>query len=97
MLVINWEKESGWAAPEIRQYGNLSLDPASSVLHYANTCFEGMKAYKSSEGRILTFRPDKNMHRLNSSCEALLLPTFDANELLGCIDKLLEVEEQWIP
>ncbi len=67
MLIIEWSREDGWEAPQIKPYGDFSLDPSAAVLHYANTCFEGMKAYKNSEGRILMFRPDMNMKRLQSS------------------------------
>ncbi|CAZ81609.1 unnamed protein product [Tuber melanosporum] len=70
MLSIEWTARSGWAAPKITPYQNLSLDPATCVFHYGFECFEGMKAYRSTvngKSSIRMFRPHKNMQRLNKS------------------------------
>lgn len=97
MIAIEWTAEQGWLAPKIVPYQNLSLDPASSVLHYAFTCFEGMKAYKSKSGDIKLFRPDKNMQRLNKSSARIALPTFDGDALLKILGDFLKLEERFIP
>jgi branched-chain amino acid aminotransferase len=76
MLTIDWTESSGWASPTIHPYSNISLDPCSSVLHYGLECFEGLKAYKTPQGRISMFRPEMNMDRLSRSAEALALPVF---------------------
>ncbi|KAJ2853459.1 branched-chain-amino-acid transaminase bat2, partial [Coemansia erecta] len=89
MLVIPWSLKEGWAKPEIRPYGPLSLDPSCSVFHYAFECFEGMKAYRDSNGQIRLFRPEKNMERMNNSVERLYLPQFDGKEVIECIKELL--------
>lgn len=59
MLVCQWTEDSGFGIPEIKPYGPLSIDPASTVLHYAPTLFEGMKAYKDVNGVARLFRPNK--------------------------------------
>lgn len=59
MLTIPWNSETGWGTPKIQPYGPLHLDPSATVLHYAPTLFEGMKAYKSKDGVARLFRPDK--------------------------------------
>lgn len=59
MLTIPWNSSTGWGNPKIQPYGPLALDPSSTVLHYAPTLFEGMKAYKSEDGVARLFRPDK--------------------------------------
>lgn len=97
MLTCEWTAEKGWAAPEIRPYGPLSLMPSSTVLHYAQCLFEGLKAYRDKDGRVLLFRPDLNMARMNRSAERLALPTFDGDALLECLKQLIKVEKQWIP
>jgi hypothetical protein len=56
------------------QVGPLELDPSCSVLHYAQTIFEGLKAYKNSAGRVTLFRPDMNMKRMNTSAARIALP-----------------------
>lgn len=97
MLEIEWTKEKGWDTPKISPYHNLSLDPSTIVFHYAFELFEGMKAYKDSKGLIRTFRGDKNMIRMNSSAERIALPTFDGEELQKLIDKLLVLDQGFVP
>ena len=98
MLSIEWTSSSGWLAPRITPYQNLSLDPATCVFHYAFEAFEGMKAYKSPHDNSLRlFRPDKNMARLNSSAERIALPTFDGNALIGLIGELCKRDARFIP
>lgn len=97
MLVCNWTERVGWDAPRIVPYSHLSIPPSASVLHYAIECFEGLKAYKDRQGTIRLFRPTMNMQRLLSSAERLALPTFDPNELLGLLKRLLKIDESWIP
>lgn len=56
------------------QDGPLSLDPSSTVLHYAQCLFEGLKAYRNKDGKVTIFRPDLNMKRMNLSAQRLALP-----------------------
>ncbi|KAJ1976598.1 branched-chain-amino-acid transaminase bat2 [Dimargaris xerosporica] len=97
MLTTEWTANHGWAAPEIKPYGPLQLEPCASVFHYAFECFEGMKAYKDRQGHIRLFRPDMNMARMNRSVERISLPMFNPEEYLECIKELLRVEKRWIP
>ncbi|GAA5885757.1 hypothetical protein JCM16303_006052 [Sporobolomyces ruberrimus] len=97
MLTIPWNSEKGWGAPKIQPYGPLSLDPSSTVLHYAPTLFEGMKAYKSKDGVARLFRPDKNMERMTKSARRLAFPDFTGEHLTTLIKKLVEVDSKWIP
>ena len=66
-------------------------------LHYGQTVFEGMKAYRAKDGRVLLFRPEKNMARLNVSNERLCIPKIDEAFALKCIEKLVSIEKDWIP
>ncbi|KAJ9648049.1 branched-chain-amino-acid transaminase bat2 [Coniosporium apollinis] len=97
MLSIEWTASEGWLAPRITPYQNLSLDPATCVFHYAFECFEGMKAYKDSQGRIRLFRPDKNMARLNKSSARIALPTFNGAAMTDLISKFVKLDERFIP
>ena len=67
-------RDRGWHDPRIVPYGPIELDPAAMCLHYGQEVFEGMKAYKTADGRALLFRPEKNMARLNRSNERLCIP-----------------------
>ncbi|CAD6563612.1 MAG: hypothetical protein TREMPRED_000012 [Tremellales sp. Tagirdzhanova-0007] len=64
MLVIPWNSAGGWGTPNIKPYGPFLMDPSSSVLHYAFTLFEGMKAHRQEDGTVRLFRPDMNMRHL---------------------------------
>ncbi|ODV59987.1 branched-chain amino acid aminotransferase [Ascoidea rubescens DSM 1968] len=97
MLSIEWTEAEGWAAPEIKPYGPLVLDPSCCVFHYAFELFEGMKAYKDAKGNIRIFRPDMNMIRMNKSAERICLPKFDGAVLTDLIGKLIKIDERFIP
>ncbi|KAJ7786054.1 branched chain amino acid aminotransferase [Mycena metata] len=97
MLTIPWDAVSGWGTPEIKPYGPFQMEPSATVLHYAQTTFEGMKAYRDEEGKVTLFRPDMNMKRLNNSARRLALPNFDGNALLDLIKRLIHIDRHWIP
>ncbi len=69
MIRATWREGEGWGAGELTAYGNISISPAASVLHYAPEIFEGLKAYRHEDGSVWTFRPDKNAERLQASRE----------------------------
>ncbi|GAA5854504.1 hypothetical protein JCM8547_004867 [Rhodosporidiobolus lusitaniae] len=97
MLCIPWNISTGWGAPEIKPYAPLPLDPASTVLHYAATLFEGLKAYKDTAGRTRLFRPDLNLKRMLRGAERMAFPTFDGEVLIELIKKLIKIDDRWVP
>lgn len=97
MLEIEWNDVEGWGTPRISPYHNLSLDPSTIVFHYGFELFEGMKAYRDANNDIRTFRGDKNMVRMNLSADRIALPTFDGEELQKLIDKLIVLDESFVP
>ncbi|XP_058789122.1 branched-chain-amino-acid aminotransferase, cytosolic [Phymastichus coffea] len=98
MLKIYYhEALGGWQIPEITPLENLVLHPAAKVLHYAIELFEGMKAYRGVDGKIRLFRPEMNMERMNASAVRSGLPTFNGNELIKCINRLISIDKEWVP
>ncbi|ARD49398.1 branched chain amino acid aminotransferase [Sporosarcina sp. P37] len=97
MLIIDYEEGKGWHNHRITPYAPLTLDPAAIVLHYGQTVFEGMKAYRSEDGTIRLFRPDENMKRLNYSLDRLCMPRIDEANALYALNLLLQIEQDWIP
>ena len=71
---MDYSKEEGWHNAKIVPFENISLHPASTVLHYGSEIFEGLKAYRRADGGIQMFRPMENIKRLNASAERLCLP-----------------------
>jgi len=96
MLVLPYY-DGKWQTAQIRPYENLSLSPAAMCLHYGQTVFEGMKAYRTKSGEITLFRPEENFKRLNSSNERLCIPQLPVETAMECLTELLKVEADWIP
>lgn len=97
MFVMDYTEGTGWHDPRIVPYQPLTLDPASMIFHYGQTVFEGMKAYLTKDQRILLFRPERNMQRLNRSNDRLCIPNIDEELALEALKKLILVDKEWIP
>ena len=97
MFIMNYDEGQGWHDPRIVPYGPIEMDPSAMCLHYGQSVFEGMKAYRAQDGRILLFRPDKNMARLNVSNDRLCIPPIDEELAKAAIEKLVSVEKDWVP
>jgi len=96
MLVADY-KEGQWQTPQILPYGNMSLSPATSALHYGQAIFEGMKAYRDAEGDILLFRPLDNFRRLNISAERMCMPAVSEDIFMQGLEQLLRLDAAWVP
>jgi len=97
MFMMDYALEQGWHSPRIVPYQPITLDPAAKVFHYGQTVFEGLKAYRTADNRILLFRPANNFQRLNHSNNRLSIPPIDENFLLDALRKLVAVDQDWIP
>ncbi|KAL0242375.1 hypothetical protein I308_106004 [Cryptococcus tetragattii IND107] len=98
MLTVPWSRHTGWGTPKIGPRKDLQFDPLAGVLQYAVTCFEGMKCYKSEEGELRLFRPEKNFDRLKRSGARLGLPhDWENTELLSLFSSLLALETPIVP
>lgn len=97
MFAMNYSGGNGWHNPRIVPYAPIPLDPAATCLHYGQLIFEGMKAYRAADGRVVMFRPEQNMKRLNQSGERMCIPPVDVDFMVGAINELVRLEEKWIP
>ncbi|MFC0273680.1 branched-chain amino acid aminotransferase [Metabacillus herbersteinensis] len=97
MFMMDYDQEKGWHDPKIVPYQPLIIDPAAMVYHYGQTVFEGLKAYLTEDNRVLLFRPEKNMTRMNSSNERLCIPPIDEELVLQALKKLIAIDRDWIP
>jgi branched-chain amino acid aminotransferase len=96
MLVADY-KDGEWQQPEILPYGNMSLSPATSAIHYGQSIFEGMKAYKDANGDILLFRPLDNLKRLNISADRMCMPNIKEDIFMQGLEQLLRMDAAWVP
>jgi branched-chain amino acid aminotransferase len=97
MFMMDYSKETGWTNARIVPFENLSIHPASTVLHYGSEIFEGLKAYRRADGKVQLFRPIENIRRMNRSAERLCLPELPEEETLEALLKFVEVEQDWTP
>jgi branched-chain amino acid aminotransferase len=97
MFTSRWTPGGGWEQGLVKKYGNLDLAPAALVLHYGQTIFEGLKAYRNPHDTINLFRPLKNLERFNRSAARLDLPQLPDELFMGAIEALLELDHDWIP
>lgn len=97
MFLMDYKEDKGWHDARIVPYGHLTLDPSTNVLHYGQGVFEGLKAYKTEDNRVLLFRPDENAKRLKSSCERLCIPPIDESDVVEAITKLVKTDIDWVP
>jgi len=97
MFLMDYVVGRGWYDPRIVPYGPLALPPGAAVLHYAQTIFEGLKAYATDDGRVLLFRPRENARRLNVSARRLCMPQLDGEDFVEAIRILVDFERRWVP
>jgi branched-chain amino acid aminotransferase len=86
-----------WKNFEILPYGPIELSPAISALHYGQSFFEGLKAYKHADGTVSVFRPDKNAKRFNKSAERLCMPALPEDIFVQSIAAVVDIDREWIP
>ncbi len=97
MFMMNYETGQGWYDPRIVPYQSLSLDPSAMVFHYGQEMFEGLKAYQAQDGRILLFRPDKNIERANNTNRRICIPEIAPEDFLQAIQAIVAMDKAWIP
>lgn len=96
MFIMNYD-DGEWHDARIVPYQRFSMDPASSVFHYAQEIFEGLKAYRTDDDRILMFRAKDNARRLNNSADRLCMPRVDVDFNYEAMRQLVQVERDWVP
>ena len=95
-FVANY-KNGAWDAGELTSDATVHISECAGVLQYAQTCFEGLKAYTTKDGRIVTFRPDLNADRMASSCERLEMPVFPKERFVQAVLDTVKANIDWVP
>lgn len=92
-----WTKAAGWGEKTLEPYGPLPVTPGTSVLHYGQEVFEGLKAYRRADNSLWLFRPAFNANRFNQSARRLALPELPVEDFVAsCVD-LVRADERWVP
>lgn len=90
-------KDGQWQDAQIVPFGYLQMNPAMSALHYGQSIFEGMKAYKDVNGNVQLFRPYENFKRMNISAERMAMATIPEEIFIDGLKKLIEIDKDWVP
>ena len=85
-----------WQTPTIKPYQPIMVAPSLKVFHYGQAVFEGMKAYKDSDGQVWLFRPDQNQERINKSSKRLAMPEFPKEYFMEALNRLLVLDKEWV-
>ncbi len=97
MFLMDYSREEGWHDARIVPFANISLHPASTVLHYGSEIFEGLKAYRTADGSIQLFRPIENIRRMNNSADRMCLPQIPEDLAMQALTEFVKVEQDWTP
>lgn len=95
-FVANY-KEGAWDEGGLTTEATITMSECAGVLQYAQTCFEGLKAYTTEDGRIVTFRPDLNASRMVDSCKRLEMPVYPEDKFIEAVDKVVAANAAYVP
>jgi len=97
MVTIRYSQAQGWHDARVEPRGPIPMDPASSVLHYAQEIFEGMKAYRTADGGTALFRPEENARRFQDSARRMAMAELPETLFVEAVEKLIDIDRDWIP
>ena len=96
MLVCDYTDDE-WKQAEIIPYGAFTLAPTSLLFHYGQTIFEGMKAFRTTDGRVHIFRPDKHYQRLVRTATRMCMPVVPRELFFDGLRTLIDLDREWAP
>ena len=94
---VSYYKNGAWDEGALTQDPNVVINECAGVLQYAQTCFEGMKAYTTEDGRIVTFRPDLNAQRMEDSALRLEMPAFPKDRFIDAVVQVVKANAAYVP
>lgn len=97
MVSMSWSIDDGWTSAKIIPFGPITMSPATSVLHYGQSIFEGFKAYRWNDGSVHMFRPRSNATRLGRSARRLAMPEIPIDAFIEAVDELVRTDHMWVP
>jgi branched-chain amino acid aminotransferase len=97
MFVARYRAGQGWYDARLTAYAPLQLDPSTAALHYAQSIFEGLKAYAQPDGSVATFRPEANAARFVRGAKRLAMPPVPEDAFIAAVDALVDADRDWVP
>ncbi len=96
-MVVAEYRDTNWHSPVIKPYGEMAMTPAILSLHYGQAVFEGMKAFRMTDGSISIFRIHRHHQRLNKSLARMCMPSIGEDLFIQSLHALIEVDHEWVP
>ncbi|MGN0522773.1 MAG: branched-chain amino acid aminotransferase [Eubacterium sp.] len=94
---VSMYKDGKWDEGTLTDDSNVVMNECACVLQYAQTCFEGLKAYTTKDGKIVCFRPDLNASRMADSCRRLKMPVYDEEKFVEAVKAVVKANAAWVP
>ena len=94
---VSYFKDGAWDEGNLISDENIVINECAGVLQYAQTCFEGLKAYTTKDGKIVCFRPDLNADRMSDSCKRLEMPVFPKDRFVQAVKDVVKANIDWVP
>lgn len=94
---ISYWKDGKWDEGTLTQDNRLHISEASTALHYGQQCFEGLKAYRTKDGKVQLFRPDRNAARMQDSCRRIMMPEFPIERFVDACKQVVKANEIYVP
>ncbi|MDO4622440.1 MAG: branched-chain amino acid aminotransferase [Eubacteriales bacterium] len=94
---VSMYKDGKWDEGTLTKEHTVTMSECAGVLQYSQSCFEGLKAYRTEDGKIVTFRPDLNGQRMIDSCKRLEMPEFPMERFLDAVDQVVKANADWVP
>lgn len=97
MYLTETKQDEAWMPGDLRPYGNMSISPAAGVLNYGQGLFEGMKAYRTANDRVVFFRPEENARRMQRGADRLKMPPVPESVFIDAVEQVVAANLKWIP
>ena len=97
MYLTETKQDEAWMPGDLHPYGNMSISPAAGVLNYGQGLFEGMKAYRTANDRVVFFRPEENARRMQRGADRLKMPPVPESVFIDAVEQVVAANLKWIP
>ena len=97
MYITQTKGDEPWMPGRLQPYGDIPMSPAAGVLNYGQGLFEGMKAFRTSTGRIVFFRPEENARRMQRGADRLKMPPVPESVFVDAVEQVVNANQHWVP
>lgn len=97
MFLMDFEAGRGWHSPRLVPYAPLAIDPAASIVQYAQGLFDGCKAIRGHDGKVRLFRPERHCERMTHGATRMAMPMVTADVMLHALVEFVRLEQDWVP